>query len=250
MSAIMPETFQTGDFVAWPRQFECCASANNWDAAAKLRELPAFLRGPAAAYFHSLADAQKDTYTHLVKFLPDRLRPVVDRERFYAEFESRHLRPNKDLLLFLWALEDILAKADPDLSDAAKQALLGRQFLRGLPNDIKLRLLEHDPTPYMVEFVQRFQAVHRTDHEGRAINHAFTTRDAVNAPQDSLRVSVVKLTAAVTSLTANQKISDQQPLPAPPQPPPQWTAETNTKLRPHSSEMAGCGKPAKTWFHL
>ena len=31
MSAIIPETFQTGDFVAWLRQFECCANANNWD---------------------------------------------------------------------------------------------------------------------------------------------------------------------------------------------------------------------------
>ena len=147
MSAIIPETFQTSDFVAWLCHFECCTNTNNWDAAAKLRKLPAFLRGPAAAYFQSLADVQKDTYAHLVKFLRDRLCPVVDRERFYAEFESRHLRPNEDPSLFLWALEDILLKADPDLNDAAKQALLGRQFLRGLPKEMKLRLLEHDPSP-------------------------------------------------------------------------------------------------------
>jgi len=213
MSAIIPETFQTGDFVAWLRQFECCANANNWDAAAKLRKLPAFLRGPAAAYFHSLADAQKDTYAHLVKFLRDRLCPVVDCERLYAEFESRHLRPNEDPSLFLWALEDILSKADPYLSDAAKQALLGRQFLRGLPNEIKLRLLEHDPTPKltsMVEFVQRFHAVHGTAYESRAINNAFTTRDAVDSPQDSLRTSVVELTTAVSS--------SQTSLQMPPQP--------------------------------
>ena len=120
MSAIIPETFQTGDFVAWLRQFECCANANNWDAAAKLRKLPAFLCGPVAAYFHSLADAQKDTYAYLLAFLRDCLCPVVDRERFYAEFESRHLRPNEDPSLFPWALEDILSKADPDLSDVAK----------------------------------------------------------------------------------------------------------------------------------
>ena len=113
------------------------ANANNWDAAAKLRKLPAFLRGPAAAYFHSLSDAQKDIYAHLIKFLRDRLCPVVDRERFYAEFESRHLRPNEDTSFFLWALEDTLSKADPDLSDTAKQALLGRQFLQSLPNEVK-----------------------------------------------------------------------------------------------------------------
>ena len=213
MSANIPETFQTGDFVAWLCQFECCANANNWDAAAKLRKLTAFLRGPATAYFHSLADVQKDTYAHLVKFLRDRLCPVVDRERFYAEVESRHLRPNEDPSLFLGALEDILSKADPDLSDAAKQALLGRQFLRGLPNEIKLHLLEHDPTPKltsMVEFVQGFHAVYGTAYEGRAINNAFTTRDAIDSPQDSLRTSVVELTTAVSS--------SQTSLQMPPQP--------------------------------
>ena len=71
----------------------------------------------------------------------------------------------------------------------------------------------------MVEFVQHYHAVHGTDHEGRAITHAFTTTDAVNAPQDSLRASVVDLTAAVAALTANQKISDHKSLQAPPQPP-------------------------------
>ena len=189
---------------------------------AKLRKLPAFLRGPAAAYFHSLADVQKDTYSHLVKFFCDHLCSVVDRERFYAEFERHHLHPNEDPLLFLWALEDILSKANLDLSDAAKQALLGRQFLQRQPNEIKLHLLEHDPTPKltsMVEFVKHFHAVHGTDYEGRAINHAFTTRDAVDAPQDSLRASVVELTAAVATLTANQKSSSQKSLQVPPQPP-------------------------------
>ena len=71
----------------------------------------------------------------------------------------------------------------------------------------------------MVEFVQRFHAVHGTDHAGRAINHAFTTTSAVNAPQDSLRASVVELTAAVAALTATQKLSDEKSLQAPPQPP-------------------------------
>ena len=71
----------------------------------------------------------------------------------------------------------------------------------------------------MVEFVQRFHAVHGTDHAGRAINHAFTTTSAVNAPQDSLRASVVELTAAVAALTANQKLRNQKSLQAPPQPP-------------------------------
>ena len=128
----------------------------------------------------------------------------------FMQFESCHLHAIEDPSLFLWALEDILSKADPDLRDAAKQALLGIQFLRSLPNKIKLRLLEHDPTPKltsMVEFVQHFHAVHGTAYERRAINHAFTTRDAVDSPQDSLRATVIDLTAAVAALTANQRIA-------------------------------------------
>ena len=127
---------------------------------------------------------------------------------FMQNCKSRHLRPNEDPSLFLWALEDILSKADPDLSDAAKQAL----FPRSLPNEIKLCLLEHDPTPKLtsiIEFVQGFHAFHGTDYEGRAINHAFTAKDAFDAPQDSLCASVVELTAFVATLTANQKSSSQ-----------------------------------------
>ena len=140
----------------------------------------------------------------------------------------------KILSLFLWALEDILSKANPDLSDAAKQALLGRQFLRGLPNEIKLLLLEHGPTPKltsMVEFVQSFHAVHGKDHEGCAINHAFTTRDAGDAPQNSLHASVVELTTAVAALTANQKSSSQRLLQAPPQSPKQTPNRGRTAQR-------------------
>ena len=61
----------------------------------------------------------------------------------------------------------------------------------------------------MVEFMQHFHKVHGTDYGGHAINHAFTTRDAVDAPQDFLRASVIKLTAAAAALTANQKSSSQ-----------------------------------------
>ena len=206
--SVITEKFESGDFVSWLRQFECCATANGWADADKLKKLPAFLRGPAAAYFHSLPDAQKDTYANLVKYLRVVLCPVVDRERFYADFESRRLRPDEDPSLFLWALEDILSKADPGLKDDAKQALLSRQFLRGLPKDLKLRLLEHDPTPKltsMVEFVQRFRAIHRDDHEGRGATHAFACSNTRDSPQDSLHASVVELTAAVATLTANQK---------------------------------------------
>jgi len=128
-----------------------------------LKKLPAFLRSPASSYYFSLAAQHKDTYAHLTTQLQKVLCPVVSREHYFAEFEHRCLRPNEDPSLFLWDLRQILLKADPDLSEDAQTALLSRQFMKGLTDDLQLRLLEHDPTPTlksMEEFVQRHCAIH------------------------------------------------------------------------------------------
>ena len=42
--AVVPEKFECGDFLWWLRDFECCASANGWNAEKKLTVLPAFLQ--------------------------------------------------------------------------------------------------------------------------------------------------------------------------------------------------------------
>ena len=88
--------------------------------------------------------------------------PTAQRENFYAEFEARTLRPGDDPAVYKWDLEQKLLKADPFLDDQAKEALLLRQFMRGLPRNLKIRMLENDPTPTlanMVAFVQRYRAV-------------------------------------------------------------------------------------------
>ena len=88
--------------------------------------------------------------------------PQAKRENFFAEFEQRKLRPEEDPSVYKWELENILSKADPSLSNDAKTALLTRQFSKGLPTTLKLKMLEHNPTPTldeMVEFTQRFRAL-------------------------------------------------------------------------------------------
>ena len=189
--SVVPEKFETGDFAAWLRNFERCAIANGWKEDEKLKKLPAFLRGPASSYYFSLAAEHKDTY--------------VAREHYFAEFEHRCLRPNKDPSLFLWDLREILLKADPDLSEDAQTALLSRQFMKGLTDDLRIRLLEHDPTPTlktMEEFVQRYRAIH-LGGESLQPSVCFSGEDA--PPLASQRSSVEQLTAAVTTLIANQQ---------------------------------------------
>ena len=82
MATILPEKFDHGDFPAWLRQFECCASANKWADEDKALKLPAFLRGVAATHFHALSDAEKDSYAHLIENLAAALCPAVCKEMF------------------------------------------------------------------------------------------------------------------------------------------------------------------------
>lgn len=165
-SAILPGKFEDGDFDAWLREFDACCAANGWTATAdrdtKILKLPAFLRGRAASNFYATPADERATYEDAVKALRLALCPVAKRENYYAAFEQRHLRSEEDPAVFKWELENILSKADPTLSIDAKTALLTRQFLKGLPDTVKFKMLEHNPTPTleeMVKFTQRFRAV-------------------------------------------------------------------------------------------
>ena len=218
-SSVVPEKFESGDIVSWLRQFEVCATANSWDAEKKLKILPAFLRGPAATHFHAMDGDKKDTYEKLTKNLTEVLCPAVDREKFFTDFEQRLLRPNEDPTLFLWELKTILAKADPTLTDAASTALLSRQFIKGLPPSLRLKLLEHNPTPTLTEmtdFVARFRAIHRTDESAPCFSLQ-ATPEGDNVNDHSLHASISKLTAAVTALTTDQKDLRASLQPLPPQ---------------------------------
>ena len=156
MSNILPGKFEHGDFVAWLREFDACSAANGWkvtdDTDEKILKLPAFLRGQAASHFHAIPSAA----------LKQAMCPAAHRENFYAEFESRTLRSGEDPAVYRWELGNLLSKADPTLSPDATTALISRQYMRGLPYALKLKLLEHNPTPtleQMLSFTQRYRAV-------------------------------------------------------------------------------------------
>jgi hypothetical protein len=51
-TSILPSNFERGDLRL--REYDACAEANEWDAAAKIKKLPAFLRSEAASHFYSL----------------------------------------------------------------------------------------------------------------------------------------------------------------------------------------------------
>ena len=85
---------------------------------------------------------------------------------YFSEFESRRLRPGEDPTIFLWNLKELLTKADSSLQENAREALLSRQFMRGLPEGMRLKLLEANPTPSLEEmekFAKRFRAISQSD---------------------------------------------------------------------------------------
>ena len=145
---------------------------------------------------------------NLAKNLTQVLCPAVDREKFFSDFEERILRPNEDPSLFLWELKNILTKVDPTLEESARTALLSRQFMKGLPNSLRLKLLESNPTPMlkeMSEFVKRFRAVHRSDDSLPCFTTLATPQHAHMIDGDTLHAAIDKLTTAVTALAVDQK---------------------------------------------
>jgi len=141
-SILLPERFSTGNFASWL-----------WDAANKLVKLPAFLQGLDASYFDSFTADAKSTYDKFTDHLLQSFSLAAEREQYYFQFDEQTLRPGEDPTLFLWRLKELLERAEPDLSDTAKDALLRCQFIKGLPQNIRLRLLESNATPNLAEML-------------------------------------------------------------------------------------------------
>ena len=152
-SSILPGRFDNGDFECWLREFNACCDVNGWKVTEKrddkVLKLPAFLRGKAASHFYAIPAEKRTKFVDAVA----ELRKSLSR-LFNTKLSMRCLK-----VVFF---SDLLAKADPELADGGKTAMIQHQFIKGLPNLLKLKLLEHNPTPTLEEmlaFVQRYRAV-------------------------------------------------------------------------------------------
>ena len=197
MTSILPGKFDgSSDLATWLREFDACSLANDWKEEDKIKKLPAFFRGPAASHFYAIPADDRKTYKDAVKMLIGAMCPTAQRENFYAEFEARTLRPGEDPAVYKWDLEQKLLKADPLLDGQAKEALLLRQFMRGLPRNLKIRMLENDPAPTlanMIAFVQRYRAV---QGQGSSKNYCDVAESSVS-PQDKKIDELVTMVNAI-----------------------------------------------------
>jgi hypothetical protein len=112
--------------------------------------------------FYATPVAERATYDAATKKLKQALCPPVERENYYAKFETQMLHTGDDSSVYKWELEQLLEKADPNLAVVAKSALLSRQIMGVLPSSIRGKRLAHNPTPTlseMLSFVQRYRAI-------------------------------------------------------------------------------------------
>ena len=130
--SILPGRFDSGDFESWLREFNACCDANGWKVTEerddKILKLPAFLRGKAVSHFYAIPAEKRTKFVDAVAELRKSLCPAVQRETFNALFESRVLRAGEDPAVYKWELENLLAKAAPELADGGKTALIQQQF--------------------------------------------------------------------------------------------------------------------------
>ena len=200
--AIHPDKFENGDFDLWLGSFERCAIANGWGETQKLHKLPAYLTGTAAEYFALLTAPERETYVSLISSLRRVLIPNVYSEYYYNQFYSRIYCPDEDPRLYVMELKNILRKADSELDTTAQDALVLRQFLTCLKADLKLTLLQNNPTPTLqdlTDFLLRKRALQQLS--GRVAMETPST-----AKEVSLSRTVADLRISVANLSKDQSL--------------------------------------------
>ncbi len=137
-SNILPARFDNGDFECWLREFDACSDANGWKVAedrddkithvSSWQSCESFLCDPSCQAYN-----RQGCRGGIAKiFVPRR----TARDIFCSV--------RSPFFTYKWELEQMLDKADPDLSTDAKTALVQGQFMKGFPNVLIFKLLEHN----------------------------------------------------------------------------------------------------------
>ena len=112
-------------------------------------------------------------------------------------------------MVYLHSLRELFEKANPTLSAAAREAIRGRQFLPGFPAAMRLKLLEHNPTPKlteMVSFCKQLLAIRLVAWDAPSPPLCAAATSVDSTPNVATPFSAVQeLTMAVNELQIQQK---------------------------------------------
>ena len=159
-SSILPGRFDNGDFECWLREFNACCDANGW----KVTEERDHKILKAASHFYAIPAEKRTKFVNAVAELQKSLCPAVA------------------------------------LADGGKTALIQRQFMKGLPNLLKLKLLEHNPTPTLEEmlaFVQRYRAVEGFASPAPSNDFSVASSNSTPAPDNAKLSELISMVAGI-----------------------------------------------------
>ena len=164
-SISIPSNFEDGNIVGWLEKFNVCATANQWDDATKLRRLPSFLNGRAFAIYSRFDNNQKGTIQNLTNALLEAFLPPEARGARYMEFELCTKKSDESVDAYVYRLEQLFSQALPDVVGDGRDAILKQKLIRGMPEPVKLRLLENPTLTYtkVTTTLRQLLAVHNSE---------------------------------------------------------------------------------------
>ena len=155
----IPTHFDDGNISEWFEKFRVCAASNQWDEAAQLRRLPPYFSGRAFAIFQRLTEAQRDTVEHLRVAMTEAFLPDEARGAKFMEFQISVLKHDEAVESFVYRLESLLSQALPTLQADPRGQILKQRFIAGLPEDIKMKLLENPTLTYANSIITARQLI-------------------------------------------------------------------------------------------
>ena len=123
----------TTDPKSFIQQYKIQALFQSWDSAKQLENLPLFLTGKAKRTFDNIAD--KSSLENVYKAIIDGC--SQSKETLMLKFYERKRGASESILKYATALQELLAKAMPDMPTDQQTVLLRSQLCLGLPEHIR-----------------------------------------------------------------------------------------------------------------
>lgn len=193
----VPDNFSgDGDYDAWERHFNVCAAANNWDDAKKLLFLPTLLRGRAFLVYQHLDLQDRASFARLSAAMSKGCRSPAQREVAAAKFRARKHRSGEPYDMFAYDLMDLFSKAYPGMPHDDHDALVRDQFIAGLDDDLRCRVLIAAPT----SLAAAVTAATRISCLGRASGETSFTTTVREDTTFATKADIASLTSSMAAL--------------------------------------------------
>ena len=171
-----------------------CAAANSWNADAKAKILPTYLKGLAYAVYHRLTAEQKASYDVLATVLKETFLPGTGERRRLArtQFSERSLCDGEALQVYARELEDLLDRAMPGLAEDLREQQLIDRFVESLLLHARYQLDLHPQVTFQGTIVRTRELMLLNDRQRQRSGHKFVSVSAACANRETRVIKDLK----------------------------------------------------------